>query len=59
MSECKNDGILSLVTNFARSLENKLDITVTEFIFHCVCNFCAYLKKKIYLNMVVLLPSPA
>ena len=45
--ERKKDGILFLkVTNIALSLENKLDITVREFIFHYAINSCAYLKGQ-------------
>ena len=35
------------VTNFAISLENKLDVTVREFIFHYAINSCAYLKRQL------------
>ena len=35
------------VTNFALSLENKLDVTVREFIFDYVINSCAYLKRQL------------
>ena len=42
MLERKNNAILPLnvkVTNFTLSLEDKLDTTVREFIFHCPINF--------------------
>ena len=35
------------VTNFALSLENKLDVTVREFIFQYAINSCAYLKRQL------------
>ena len=35
------------VTDFALSLENKSDIVVWEFIFHCAINSCAYLKRQL------------
>ena len=39
--KCKKD------TNFALSLENKLDITVPEFTFHYAIISCAYLKRQL------------
>ena len=50
MPERKNDGIVfkhKTVTNFAFHLENKSDITATEFVFHYLIYSYAHLKRQL------------